>query len=516
MTSKQSVTAGSQATQRRARRGVALLYALGATLLIFLTIWPLVAGASVTNEEAVWFYSAQTSDGLWDAIRTNWHHRIFRIPDLMGGFLSDAETLGTSGIMWLQIPGFLVLLAAVWVAARRLAPNEAAVFPLAAIWLMLHTSTPLSIWTLANVSNTWSAAVGAWVGLVLWTAIERLQQGRSIWWQASQLAVLCVVGVNVKENFYGWPAAAVLVLACVYVASHLRRRRLPLGPIVVLVAAVTLLPLIHLYLRIAHGGLGWALQPGDARYNLQLGSALLVNLLMSAMGALAVVPVHTVRGIDAPLWLQAVPLLGIALAAATAALPWMVTARRPEIWPRRPSAAAAGLVALYSYAGMSAAWPSGHVGETYFMGANAGAAVIVAVGLVGLWRITASTPRWRWAVCTLAGLSLAIGLYGLVTRSLHYRHIWHVATTLRSQIGAIQQTLEPSDRARIIYLKDCESGRTHSRYILRPARAFNYVLTEKWLNRRYPGQPFELQLGPPPDAADLVVDCSTLPAPPRW
>lgn len=433
------------------------------------------------------------TDGLGSALAHLWRTRIFRPPDLLAAYLTDPVTLDARWTIVLHLVGLLAIAAALRAAVIRLAPRSPAVLPLALAFLALHTATSLTCWLPANVGQTAAAACGLWTGLALWDGVEAARAGRPIGRPLARLWVLCLIGVNCKEIFYGWCLSGLLVWGAVLV-----RDRRPIAPLLWLAAPLVVVPLAHVVLRVTTGGLGEMLAPGDTRYTLHGPIVVLRNAGLALAGWLTVGPVHLARGLGGDA-LRLIPLAGLAAAAALVAVAWR----------QRPPACVA--VIAFTLGGVLAALPSGHLSEVYLMGPNAGAALAVAMGLDALWR------RHRTRAVAVGATLAAVGLLGLASRAAHFRVTWRHAEVLHAQVRAAQSALPEGATLALTAGPACRAGPTHSQYLMPPLAALHPGYAPWSLTVRAPTRPVMFfTRTPPPSMPTLHLDCADLPRHPPF
>jgi hypothetical protein len=508
---------------RRARLAAAVLvWTAAAGSLLLLVSWPLLGGMISVNDDMTYSRCVHLRSPA-ENLAVFWQHRFFRPLDVLGGYLVDPDTLDAGRTVLLHLPALAAVCAALWLALRRLTPNHVMIaWPVAVAWLAAHTSTAAALWQHDTISQTWCAACGLWLGIVVWDAVAAPGQDRAYWRHAAWAAVLTLAGLLAKEVFCGWVAAASLLLILAALGALRRGDRravLRLGGLLLATAGVAA---AFLLVRWAFGGLGNLSEGPDSRYEMQVGSNVVRNLVLAAVGYFSAAPVHVVR--DPVAWplLRVLPLAGIATGVLVATTPWIISWWNPRSWPNRPPARTVAAIALFTFLGSAATLPSRQVSEVYLMGPNAGAALLVALGVIGLGRMCRGAGWKRKLAMALAlGLMATIAGWGMVSRAMHARITWVSVSTLNRSLLDYQASLSPrQDRTPRVFLFD-ERGETfqHCQYVISPVQAISPEVTQAWLSHRDPRRPVILVAERPdgvPPHPDLVLNCADLPRRPHW
>jgi hypothetical protein len=507
----------------------AVLWIAACGALAFTVIWPLAAGIVSCCDDVEYSRFVVVRGTFWDNLVYWWRSVQFRPIDLSSYFLVNLETLDARATILLHLPGLAAILGAMWVALKRLTPQYRLYFPMAVLLWCLHVSTTITLWQHDTIAQTWVSACGLWLGLVAWKAIERAWAGQSIRRQTWIIMLLSVIGVLTKEIFYGWVAAVGMLLIASSLLA-LRRRKLQasidLGK---LFLATIIIPVCFFSIR-WFAGMNKVASAGGGRYSMQFGTNLIRNVGLSAIGYFTTAPVHVLRDPLAPWVLRVVPLLAVGLNIIFCVGPWLITWSTHREWPDRPSGKIVALIALVTFLGVSATLPMGQISELYIMGPNAGAAIIITIGLVGWWQLLFSASQeyvsmWlkvgRVVFAAAAFTMIGFGVYGVASRAYHFRLTWSYVSYINRILLDHQRSLPP-DKDRIVsvfFPPDCTEGLIHSQYVSPPAIALNLDGTEAWLNYHDPLRRIKLVCGEPtaPLApGDLLLDCSHLPPRDHW
>ncbi|MBL9140268.1 MAG: hypothetical protein JNK53_00255 [Phycisphaerae bacterium] len=370
-------------------------------------------------------------------------------------------------------------------------------------------------------SQTWSAALAVWAGLLAWRGVDAARAGRVDWCNLVALFAVFAVGLNIKEIFYGWSAgigcALLAVLVCMWRSDRGAALRASW-----LVVPIIALPVAHLALRLSMGWLSAPQAVGD-RYSVNLGD----NLVLNSAYSLAVVftngPLHLLADDQVSPLLRVLPVASIFASfciVATAAGFWMLHRAAPN----RAALAPAVLVAGAAILSLAVTIPMDSVSELYGLGANVGAGALVVWSLVALWNPVASDERTICrGIAALGGVTLvAVGCFGLAGRAHHFDVTWQYtrltnAAMIAHQDGMSDQPADPM--ATLFFAKACYVGPSHSTYIVTPIRSVSPEYTEDWLNRRDPKHKIAMSIDVPVDlrpGLDGVIDCANMPVRRRW
>ena len=522
--------ASATAQTPHAKSARIIAWCVAIALVLFLCAWPLISGMAAANDDLKFFRSAEFAGTLWQDLREGWtNHPNFRPLENVAALLCDEQTLECRGVMFIQIGGILALLAALALGVRRLFPSHPIALPMLIIWLAISPATTISLWQMDTCSQTWTAALAAWSGVVVLAGVDAARTGRSIWMHVAILTLLCTLAVNIKEMFYGWSAGLGMALI-IAIAWMWRRERPAALRAIWLLVPVAVLPAVHLLVRLRWSGLGMTVADaaGDggeaARYKINLGSNLLRNAGVSILGLFADGPLHVVMNVDAPMLLRLAPLVAlVASFVIIAAATMLALLHRQEDLSdsRRPRllAAAAGLTSV------AVTLPMGSVSELYGFGANIASGLLIVASILALWNPAKSDERTmcRAIVVPCAAVLLGVGLVGVASRAWHFRLTWLYARELNRIVLEHQRSLPPrtpGERpAKIFFERPCYTGQMHSQYIVSPLQAIGITDTMHWMNRRDPERPVKFELerlvgGLRPN--DLVITCETLPPRRAW
>jgi len=520
------MAAGADQLQVRNSRAVILLWVAAVLVGAFIILWPEWAGIVATNDDIKFLREATCVQPTWTRICDAWlHSASFRPLEIFVSASCDPMSLSCGWLMLVQALALLTLAWAVVGLARRIAPSNQALAPLALLWIWLSPPTTTAAWQMDASSQSWSAALGAWAMLLAWRAFDAARAGRTAWLALIWLAIVFAIGVNVKETMYGWSAAIGTAAIIGVVWCALRDRSATLRASLILLPTIAL-PVAHMAARVVTGALGSAAasDPG-ARYQAEFGLNVVVNSAMTIAGCLGNGPFHLMTDNDASPVLRVLPLLAIALMAGV-----LVTAMGFAFFHRRVAGQAslrsAVILSGVAFASTASTIPMGSVSELYCMGANVGTGILFAAALVALWNPVAADERLLCrSVAMIAATALAaIGAVGLAGRAYQSEITWNCTRFTNEAILAFQHTVPPHLEGRayagiVFFPASCLLDRTYGQYVLPPAQMILIDLTEPWLARIDPERPLFFSLQQPPgitEPTDLVLDCSLMPARRHW
>lgn len=500
-----------------ARRGLgaALLWVFAAALLGWVVAWPWLAGMVAMNDDLKFVRVAVPGSTVGERIAEAWRaDPTFRPLEIAAGASCDPWSLGPGYTPALQAFGVLAASAAVVALARRVVPVSSAAPPLALCLFALSPATSVSAWQVDTVSQTWTAAIGAWCVLLAHDAVARGQGRRPAVLPSLALAGLLSLGCAVKETGLGWSAGIALAL----VAAGAFGRRAPgvLPRCVVAAVPCLLIPAAIVIARLATGSLG-SLASGDegAKYSAQFGANLLMNAALSLGGLSGNGPFHLLTDDGAPPLLRALPVVSVLATVALAC----VTALLAAVNRRGAGGVRWGLLLLAwvaALASLALTLPMGSVGELYGMGANVVASVALAALARAAWNPVARDEVLLGRVACTACLValLAVGSTGLAGRASAFASTWRVATAMN---GPIVEAVRASERDRrdltVHFSLPCFEGRTYGQYVTPPLQTIDPGRSSQWFDSVTPN--CSVMLSPDAAPADLgpgrlLIDCSGL------
>jgi len=531
------------AKSSRLRTHVAL-WVLALALVGFLLAWPLLGGMVAANDDLKFLRGAAFQGNLRQDLREGWSHAtVWRPLEILAAQMCDAQSLECRAVMLIHGAGLLALLAGLAELRRRVLPQHPIALPMMIVALALSPATSVSLWQMDTSSQTWSAALGIWMGLTCWRAMLALRERRSILPHLLALTILTLLEVNVKETGYGWCAgvgvAIMLAVAARYQDAKAASRSLDtaaprdLRPLLLLVP-VALLPAVLLVYRLKFAALGSALGAADApgaaasaeRYHLSLGANVLNNAWLSLLGLFADGPSHLLTDDAAVMSLRVLPVLSL-LASFVIIAAALALAVLHRVVPAAARGRALALAIVAGVLSISVTLPMGSVSELYGLGPNVASGLLIVVSLLGLWHPPGEQERSLCRlIALLGGLALlVIGIEGVASRAYHFRLTWTYAREVNRMLLDHQRalpSLSPGARsspALIAFPPSCYTGHLYSSYVVAPMLAIGWEETESWMNRRDPQRP--VMLAPvaapvPTTARDLRIDCDRLPRRRHW
>jgi hypothetical protein len=476
-------------------------------LLGFLIVWPLISDYAVIHDEYMYTIWAASGLSLKQILNLGWHHRQFRLFDILGGYLCDPTTLDAKWTMIIQTPALIAIVAAIREGAQRLSPQFPAVFPIAVIWFGLHTATSVALW-IPSVGQSLGAAAGVWLALLAWRAVDHLRQGQSVpRWVWGALVALGLIAPHIKETYYGWTfGIAVAIILTWLTLPKAEKRQSTLSNWFLLELAVIVLPLLHMAARMVWGGLGRVTGAAEGRYNAHLGINIIRNCLLTMVGLFADTPVHYIRRAGA---LKMAAIAGCMLSGALA----VKAVKHSRTEGNADSATHTRLLVLVLFAAVlvtSITWPMDRISELYVMGPNAAVALVVAIGAAEFWTISANRYRFICRFVVLA--AFAIATFGFASRALHFRTSWKQGRQLYHQAAQFQANLTSDGRTHVIGIPESLSqGWQHSQYVIPPANSFCASSAEQLLNELRPDRRIRINAACSSlDCCDYLLDGSAL------
>lgn len=476
---------------------------------IFLLAWPQLSGAVLLSDDAQLLF-AHLPEPLY---YHGWNSPtgFFRPIEIVSALLVNPDGRDARLSLLLHIPAIVAILAAMFVALRRVSSLWRVALPLAVLWWMFSVATPIALWQPDVISQSWSGAIGAWTALLAWIGIDQVRQGRLGRSHLMALVALCVAGVFTKEFYVGWATGTVVMIGIAFVASSPEERRhvrqwlaMPLPLVAVAVAFVAL--------RLGTG----ALVPsgGSGRYDLGFGLNVVENVVISTAGLLAVGPSHLISVPDASLAARASAPIGalltfIVLAAALSRL----GLRRGVRWEIPVSGV------MLAFAAVGPSLVTHHVSEYYLFGPNAIVACFVGFALATLL----TSPRWprpmAIALGALAVVWAGIAVFGVYARAESIAVHWEQVRIIDEEVNEIISAAQAAGASDVtIYFPDeLAEGARHGVFFSTPTHLYDLPLSTDFLSE-YTGIPVELLVGePPPGSASPGVELDvSLPARRPW
>ena len=179
-----------------------------------LMTWPFVAGFRVENDDIAFVRAAYQNGTLGEAIAFAWTDSpSFRPLEVLVGHYADPVALTAWPAILVQGVGLLVFLLGLTSLCRICLPGLRWAYLSAGLFIAISAPTTCSVWQMDTCSQTWVAALGAWSIVACWRAVELARDGRIAWRETIFLVLAFLIGVNIKESFYGWSLGLGLALA---------------------------------------------------------------------------------------------------------------------------------------------------------------------------------------------------------------------------------------------------------------------------------------------------------------
>ncbi len=508
-------------------RALKSAWAIAALLFAFLVIYPIFGGIVATNDDLKFIRGEDATKPLYENFRLAWLYATsFRPLELIVASFCDPVTLECWIVVPIQLLGVMTVVAGIVAMCKRVLPHSPIAAPLIVIWVLLSPSTMSSLWQMDTCSQTWSSALGLWCAILTWDAFVAVQRGEKIWKEMLVLFALAVLGMNIKETFYGWIGGIAIgwtIASVVCWRKDFRpslRSALPLIPILII-------PLIAVALRYKFGGLGAQTNLDSditGRYQFSLGENLLINASVSMFGIFINGPLHLFTDEAASLLLRALcPLSGLAagiLLLSAIALRILHRDSKQEI-SLGPIFLAAGVCICSLVATLAL----GTVSDMYGFGANIGSGILLITSILILWEpIDGSDQKMFRALvyCSAATLCLT-GVYGIASRTYQFSMTWQYTRILNEMVLTHIASLPPvaPDAQPVIFFftDSCCTGHTFSQIMIPLNQSLGNDSVEAWLNRQYPKQKIIFLIGKPVvirNGIDLLVDCDKLPKREDW
>ncbi len=501
------------------RRAASIAWFAVAAIVAWLVFAPLFWGLNVANDDLKFVRGNLNVGSLWENIRHGWlHTNSFRPLENLVAAACDARTLSCWPVVPLQFAGLAAIAAGIVALARRTLPEPSLAAPLILLWVLLSPGTMTALWQMDTGSQTWGAALGLWCGVVAWDIVAAARHGRAAAPRLLALLALALVGMNVKETFFGWSAAIAGGIVVAIIATPCRGRAALRAAAAIIPVAVV--PFLYLVLRYKFGGLGGVTPVDEApegRYQIGVGDNLVTNSLMSLFGLFSNGPLHLFNDDAAPLPLRALPpasLLACGVMIIAAAAFAVLHRAAPAPLPLR----APLLAAAVCMASIAVTLPMGAVSDLYGFGPNIGSGLLVVTAGWMLWN--PADPDDRGIGRGIAGASAAVlaltGLYGVGSRTYQFSMTWYYARELNRIVLAHQAALPElkGDAPALIYFPtSCYSGHIYGQIMTRPLQSMGIDSITDWINRQDPKRPVRLVVQPPLSmrpGIDLTVECDRL------
>lgn len=436
---------------------------------------PLAGNATVCVDDFAWLLMAYSRPTVSEAVVASWsQYMFFRPLDVLANRLVDPLTLDLAPIVPIQMIGLLLLTGGMCRLISITSGSDHWANACATVWLWMHPSTQVSLWSAGTCSQTWSAAAGLWL---LCEVLSLRQSGSGQSLAAVRLFSLSLFGVAFKESFVGWATAAAIVVLMRAVTPE--RRRGEHGHKTQVVTTATTLILIlspsvmWVLVRAAASSFGeLVLTSTNSHYSFQSPQVVARNVAVAALGMFVQGPVHWARLLPTP-W-AVVPFVGAALSALIAAQAGRSSKKLANtFFGVSPLGACCGL-------GLIAVWPLlviKHVSELYLMGSNALIAMLVGIGASeGIQSLSnarrsashigiASTAN-SWLRRIAAGVLIIVAIGGSLSRAYHFGVTWEYAHQMRRAAESVLGTADG-----ICVDERLSDGPMHSKYIVPPAVA---------------------------------------------
>jgi hypothetical protein len=460
-----------------------VLAAFAAVTWAWVLLWPFVAHAVLIADDVPLLFAHLDPPSAFHA----WDSFVYRPIEGLSSNLIDPVTRASSAAELLHLPSLVALAGALWWLLGRLGADRMVAFPVATLWLATSVGTTVSVWQPDTTGQTASGAVGAWLLIVTWQAMERARRGEDGWRWPALVSALTVAGLFTRELFVGWAVVA----AALAIGGHLAwRGGLSRTATARLVLPLLLLPAVFVVLRFTTGGL--TLVPEDPAYTPRLGANIVRNVVLGVASVTVTGPTHAVVAPGFPRWQAAVAVASVLVTIALLALPWL---RDPR---HAPPLAAWALVAVLSAGGLLVALPVDSVSEHYGFGPNLGVAALVGAATAHVWQ----RGRGRMALTALLLAALVVGAVGTVSRAAHFASSWQQASELNT---VVLDALERHEGDVLLSLPaSTAEGPHYNVYILPLAELYGVGWSEYFLDRTDPTRRIRLDVGSTdPDAIPI-------------
>ncbi len=441
-----------------------MLAAFAAVTWAWVLLWPFVEHAVLIADDVPLLFAYLDPPEAFHP----WDSWVYRPIEGLSSYLIDPATRESSATVLLHLPWLVALAGALWWLLGKLGADRSVAFPVATLWLATSVGTTVSVWQPDTTGQTASGAVGAWLLIVTWQAMERARRGEDGWrWPAL---------VSASDGCRTLHQGAVRRLggrwrlrwrsAC-HLAWRLRSSRTATAR---LVLPLLVVPAVFVVLRYTTGGL--ALVTEEPAYSPRLGANIARNVVLGVASVTVTGPTHAVSAPRwFPRWQAAVAVASILVTIALMALPFL---RDPR---HAPPLAAWALVAVLSAGGLLVALPLESMSEHYGFGPNLGVAALVGAATAHVWQ----RGRGRTALTALLLAALVAGAVGTVSRAAHFASSWQQASELNA---AVLDALERHEGdVRLSLPAYTAEGPHYNVYILPPAELYNPRDSEYFLDR---------------------------------
>lgn len=497
------------------------------TVVLMVSAWPLIAGFRAANDDVKWLRTPDHDLPLLEAVRIAWTTEAsFRPLEVLVGHWCDPVGLQCGAAILVQAAGLATFLFGLQRLCEICMPKWPTAGLIAVTFIALSPATTCSVWQMDSCSQTWTAALGAWAILYAWKTIQAAIDGRIAWMPLAILTGIFVLGCSLKETFYGWSAGigSACVIALALIAKKDWRAGLRVLPVLV---PTILVPIGHLGARFAFGAITQRLHGDEgSRYQVEFGVNVVINVAMSLAGIFGVGPFHLATDDNASLLLRAMPYLAVA-AAMFLILAVIVLALVGRRTPAGIAFPALAFVCTAAITSISATLLMGSVSELYGFGANIGTALLLTAALMSLWGNDAADERLiaRTVAVACSAAIVAIGVYGVGSRALHFRAVWATTEVMNHALLEFQDRLperqlnSEAPAGVACFSARCLATRTYGQYVMPAAQAINIEVTTPWLARRDPAKPITFVIGTSTGISDerkLVFDCVDMPDHGHW
>jgi hypothetical protein len=452
-----------------------VLTAFVAVMWAWVLLWPVVEHAVLLADDVPLLFAYLDPPEAFHP----WDSWVYRPIEGLSSHLIDPVTRASSAPVFFHLPALLALAGALWWVLGRLGVDRRLAFPVSALWMATSVGTTVSFWQPDTTGQTACAALGAWLLIVTWQAMERGRRGEGGWRWPALVSVVTIAGLFTRELFVGWAAAA----AALAIGAHLAWRGCPSRTATArLVLPLLLLPAVFVVLRYTTGGMALVTEIEPA-YSPRLGANVARNVVLGIASVTATGPTHAVLAPGFPRWQAGIAVVSILVTISLVALPWL---RDPR---HAPPLAAWALVAVLSAGGLLVALPLEKMSEHYGFGPNLGVAALVGASAAYVWR----RGRGRGALTALLLAALVAGAVGTVSRATHFASSWQQASALNT---AVLNALERHEGDVVLSLPAYTAeGPRYNVYILPPAELYSVGQSEHFLDRADPTRRIHIEVG---------------------